>query len=296
MVYYASGKLLLFGEYFVLRGAKSLAIPLKYGQQMRVTPSSDDEIGWESRVLDKVWFSARYSRELELIETSDETKSSIILKLLRHIKDHDPEIFSTGYQFRLTADFPMEWGIGSSSTLVSLLAQWSHSDPYELLANSFGGSGYDVTCATATSPIIYELPQHSTTEINLSPGIKSGILFVYSGRKQKTNIEVSRFKSLTISHGQILDMNTIVSSVADCTQVDELEQLMVESESLLSAVLGMKPVQESKFGDYPYRIKSLGAWGGDFFMATYRNEEEARGYFGEKGYDIMFSYDQIIKK
>ena len=36
MNYYSCGKLLITGEYLVLKGAKGLAIPTKYGQKLSV--------------------------------------------------------------------------------------------------------------------------------------------------------------------------------------------------------------------------------------------------------------------
>jgi mevalonate kinase len=48
MNYYASGKLLIFGEYLVLKGAKCLAIPLRYGQKLSVEKSNQDNILWEN--------------------------------------------------------------------------------------------------------------------------------------------------------------------------------------------------------------------------------------------------------
>ena len=55
--------------------------------------------------------------------------------------------------------FPRAWGLGTSSTLISLIAQWAKCDPFELLFEAFGGSGYDIACATANSPISYQLPR-----------------------------------------------------------------------------------------------------------------------------------------
>lgn len=297
MEYDASCKLLLFGEYLVLRGSKSLAIPLKFGQKMEVNPIYNEQIYWESIGIDGLWFSARVTKNLEIIETTDAGTASMVLKLLQHIKNKKAVLFEKSYQFKMSADFPLNWGIGSSSTLVSLLAQWSEMDAYELLANSFGGSGYDVACATATSPIIYEMHQHERIESNiLSPEITSQLLFVYSGKKQKTNHELSRFETKEASKVQIKRMNTIVLSAANCSGIEEFEGLMEESETMLAPILGMKPLKISTFPDYRYGIKSLGAWGGDFFMASFRNETEARAYFQEKGYDVIFNYEKIIKK
>ena len=296
MDYKASGKLLLFGEYLVLKGAKALAIPLRYGQQMSVIPNESGVINWLSRVKDVEWFSAQISRELQLIETSDMKIASSLLDLLQWIKSEKPSFFSQGWNVSLNADFPLEWGFGSSSTLISLLAQWSKTDPYELLRDSFGGSGYDVACATAHSPIVFEKEMNSTVEIVLPNSITSKLLFVYSGKKQKSKNEVLRFEEIEISMEQVGKMNQIISDVIACTQIEELEILINRSEKSLSEILSLEQIKNNTFSDYAYSIKSLGAWGGDFFMATYRDENEAKNYFSSRGYDVQFNYDQIIKK
>src|SRR5210317_1625074 len=46
--YYSSGKLLLTGEYFVLDGARSLALPTKFGQEMNVKAILSNELIWQS--------------------------------------------------------------------------------------------------------------------------------------------------------------------------------------------------------------------------------------------------------
>jgi hypothetical protein len=43
-------------------------------------------------------------------------------------------------------------------------------------------------------------------------------------------------------------------------------------------------------------MKSLGAWGGDFILATSdRSAKETWAYFNQKGYSVCFQYDEIIK-
>lgn len=296
MDYYASGKLLLFGEYLVLKGAKSLAIPLKFGQQMKVTSIATSEIKWTARVMGEEWFTARFTQEGALIETSDKAKATIIIKLFKIIKDKNPSLFHSGYQLILNTDFHTEWGLGSSSTLISLLAQWSNTDPFLLLENTFGGSGFDVACATSPGPALFETDGKKIVPINLSPAVTSKMLFVYSGKKKESRSEVNRFNKMNILPDVIQQMNSIVSSVICCEQVEELEKLIDQSESLISGILNIDPVKKSTFNDYPYCVKSLGAWGGDFVMATYRDEQEARNYFKHKGYGVQFNYDQIIKK
>ena len=54
---YSHGKLLLTGEYVVLDGAQSLAIPTSYGQSLTVKPIDESKLIWKS--LDEnnnLWF------------------------------------------------------------------------------------------------------------------------------------------------------------------------------------------------------------------------------------------------
>lgn len=296
MDYYASGKLLLFGEYLVLKGAKSLSIPLKYGQKMTVMATEQEEIHWVSRVNDAEWFSAIFTKALDLIETTNQQIAVTLLHLLKMIKNEKPDLFLEGLDVELEADFPLEWGFGSSSTLISLLAQWSETDPFWLLRNSFGGSGYDVACATADSPIVFKSGKNSSEAVELSEKITSKLLFIYSGKKQKSKNEVLRFEEIAVSEKDVEEMNYLIDSVIACEEIEKFEVLIEQSEQFLSETLALEPIKRSTFSNYPFSIKSLGAWGGDFFMATFRKEEEARDYFSGRDYKIQFNYDQIIKQ
>jgi len=117
-----------------------------------------------------------------------------------------------------------------------------------------------------------------------------------AAKKKDSNEAVKQFRAQTVFDDDIEKMKRIIIAVANATQVDVFEEAMEESEKLLSRILKLKPVKEILFPDYPYAIKSLGAWGGDFFMATFRKEVEARKYFEEKGYTTLFNYNELIKK
>lgn len=296
MDYYASGKLMLFGEYLVLKGSACLAIPLKYGQKMQVEKKEENHINWISSINGKVWFSGHFSNCLDVIETTDIEKAELLVNVLKYIKSEKPDLFYTGLDFKIEAGFPLEWGFGASSTLISCLAQWSGIDPFLLLKKSFGGSGYDVACAVANTPILYDMETKQTVPVYLFPKITSKLLFVYSGKKQSSRKEIKKFNTLKISTGQVEKMTAIILSAVKSTQIEAFENSVIESESLLSQILELPAIKESKFKDYPYTVKSLGAWGGDFFMATYRNEKDARNYFSELGYSIQFNYNELIKK
>ena len=57
--YYSNGKLLLTGEYLVLDGAKSLALPTKMGQNLTVERIQDSQLIWASYThTGDCWFEA----------------------------------------------------------------------------------------------------------------------------------------------------------------------------------------------------------------------------------------------
>ena len=51
-------------------------------------------------------------------------------------------------------------------------------------------------------------------------------------------------------------------------------------KTLLGEILGMEPIKKRLFPDYPGSVKSLGAWGGDFILAT--GSAEDQDYFQAK--------------
>lgn len=286
---------MLFGEYIVLKGAKSLSFPLKYGQTLEVIPSKG-HIEWESWSPDGCWFKASFDPQLELIETNDSQVAETLKDLLILIKALNPSI-DLQQKFKMTADFNLKWGFGSSSTFISLLSQWSETDPYILLENSFGGSGYDIACAIADLPIIYQLTKDSrySTEVPIHKNLKDHMLFVYLGQKQSSKNEIARFKKNEITNEDVQLMNDLVDKAVNTDFVEVFETLLNQSEDLLSPIIGRKKLKEDIFADYNYSIKSLGAWGGDFFLATFRDLETAKNYFKSKGYTTMFTYNELIK-
>lgn len=202
---------MLFGEYLVLRGTRCLAVPLKVNQKLHVSAFSGKETLWESLDKDgKCWFSAQVSKNFEIIKTTDIQKARIIQKMFRLIKERKPQISIGGTYFKLNLEFNKEYGFGSSSTLLSLMSQWSGVDPYYLLEETFGGSGYDIATATAEHPIIYSIDNRTESAFVLKKNITSQLLFVYLGEKQVSSKEIALFKKKTTSPKQIEEMDSIV--------------------------------------------------------------------------------------
>jgi mevalonate kinase len=288
----ASCKLMLFGEYLILRGSKSLAFPLKFEQRLEVTPS--ENLSWKSSSPHGVWFEASFDENLNLIASSNEDTAILLQAIFLKIKELKPSI-NLNNNFFATADFQLEWGLGSSSTLLSLLSQWSKTDAYLLLEASFGGSGYDIACATAKTPIIYEVKDRKTQNICLSSAVTDHFLFVYLGEKQSSRTELKRFEKSEVLSEHVKEMNQLIQIAVNSAKIEEFENCMNSSEQLLSTIIGKQTLKEHIFTDYSYSIKSLGAWGGDFFLATYRDLEKAKTYFTERGLTTFFTYNEMVK-
>lgn len=292
--YSGSGKLMLFGEYFVLKGVPCLAIPLKFGQTLEITPYAEKGLLWQSIEGDETWFEVYFSKELEIIHTSDVEKAATIQRLLKYIIQQKPSLEVNHQVFKFHINFARKFGFGTSSTLISILSDWSGLNAYDLLAQSFGGSGYDVAGAKATSAYCYTLDNRLEGNWKFPTAISTNLLFVYLGEKQSSDKEVARFNAKEITAKQIYFMEVIMQAVFECKTIEEWEELMDKSEEFLSKTLALPKVKELKFADYPYSIKSLGAWGGDFIMASCRDINEAKKYFETNGYAPIYTYDEII--
>lgn len=282
---------MLFGEYLVLNGADSLAFPLKFGQTLLVTKS--DGISWESYAKEGMWFSVSMDSNFNILDTNNPEAAEILKRLFTVIRAEKPDLdFQNTFQSE--ANFELNWGIGSSSTLISLLSQWSGVEAKKLLDVSFGGSGYDVACATANGPIIYANGQVKE-EVTLPESITDKLLFIYLGNKQNSRDEIKRFNKKNVVPEQVDEMNSIISKALKTDQIEVFEQQLDLSEDLISSIIETTKLKQRFFADYSHSIKSLGAWGGDFFMATYRDLETAKKYFENKGYTTFFTYQEFIK-
>jgi hypothetical protein len=68
--------------------------------------------------------------------------------------------------------------------------------------------------------------------------------------------------------------------------------LMKTHEKLLSKALDIPTVKSELFSDFKGAIKSLGAWGGDFILAT--GGRDTPSYFKDKGYPIILPFQKMI--
>ena len=81
----SNGKLLLTGEYLILDGALSIALPCNYGQSLVFIKNNDKIINWKSfSSNNNLWFCALIEIEnLKLIETNDQSKAEWLIEILQ---------------------------------------------------------------------------------------------------------------------------------------------------------------------------------------------------------------------
>ena len=317
--YQAHGKFLLTGEYLVLKGALALALPLKLGQTLSVETCHGASLQWDAHKPDGPWFSVTLNpQNLDIIDCDDQPKAEKLVQILKAVRELKPNAFNDGLHFETHLDFDPNWGLGSSSTLIANLARWANINPYELLKMTFGGSGYDIACATAEGPIYYQL---STTEsalrqaqgpkvvepvetptpkvepINFTPPFADHLFFIYQGKKQSSSKEVKAFLEKT----NPIDLQKDIESVSEisraapkCETLDEFAMLMQCHERIIARCIGQEPVQK-RFPDFEGVLKSLGAWGGDFILAaTNWDSIQVKAYFKEKGLNVVFDYKEMV--
>ncbi len=162
--YKANGKLLLSGEYLVLHGALALAIPLNKGQSMQIKARSQEGFSWIATHPGGEWFQATFDQSLNITNTTNREMSERLQSILKAALNQKGEIptYLSCKEIRTHLEFDPLWGWGSSSTLISNLARWLQINPYRLLSDTFGGSGYDIAAAVASGPVFYRTQPHQT--------------------------------------------------------------------------------------------------------------------------------------
>ena len=297
--FYSNGKLLITGEYAVLDGAKAWAIPTKYGQSLTVIETESRKIEWTSLdKKEKVWFETIYDlKSMTEISSSNSEISITLLEILIEAQKLNPSFLADGlgYAIETKLTFPRDWGLGTSSTLINNIAQWANINPYELLKNTFGGSGYDIACAQHNAPILYHLVKGKprVEEVNFNPDFKDQLFFVYLNKKQNSRDAIKKYYGEDIDRKELSKtISQITYRMITSTAIDDFELLMTWHENVISDALKTPTIKTKLFSDYPRAIKSLGAWGGDFILVA--GDESSMAYFKQKGYSTIIPYSEMI--
>ena len=299
--YRSNGKLLLTAEYLVLDGAKALALPTTFGQELDVNTSDNKGIFWQSfDEKNKVWFEDRLDID-KLLNTdyvSDNEISNWLIQIFKGIHRLNPTFFNSKKDFDIKTyqDFNRAWGLGTSSTLINNLANWANVDAYKLLKLTFGGSGYDIACAQNNSAITYNIKNDKpvTSRCNFNPIFKDCIYFVYLDKKQNSRDAISNYRTFNGDlKTHINEANVITDTIINCKSLAEFNDLIRQHETLISTLINQDVVKHRLFSDFEGEVKSLGAWGGDFVLVTSKNNP--KDYFESKGYSTILEYSEMIK-
>lgn len=285
----------------MLDGAIALALPTKFGQSLHIKDGENEIFQWKSYDSDaSIWFEANipFSSIVrkERLEEENNIKNKLIEILHEAYKINSNFITnSKGYIIETELTFPKNWGLGTSSTLINNIAQWLEIDAFELLKNSFGGSGYDIACAQNDSGILYQLIDEKpiVNTIPFSPSFAENIYFVYLNKKQNSRDAIHNYINKRGNIYEFLpEFNTITNKIINADSVDSFSQLLEKHEILLSTILEQSTAKDLFFEDFDGVIKSLGAWGGDFVMAI--SKENPNPYFKSKGFETVLTYHEMI--
>lgn len=295
--FYSNGKLLITGEYAVLDGAKSLAVPTRFGQSLTVEQTDSGKLNWSSKdEKGNLWFQCELDLSLNPV-FNDETTNRL-LQILKAASRLNPDLLTSvpGLNITTTLDFPRDWGLGTSSTLINNIAQWAKVDPFTLLEMTFGGSGYDIACAQHNNPITYQLKSGNpiVNEVGFNPPFTEELFFVHLNKKQNSRSGIAHYKSLTKDKNELIrKVSSLTDHILNCQTTGEFEILINTHEQIISEAMLLPTVKESLFSDYSGAVKSLGAWGGDFVLVT-GNDEQTHNYFQKKGYNTVISYEDMV--
>lgn len=302
--FFGHGKILLSGEYLVLDGALSLALPTKVGQSLSVkySPSFSPTLSWKSfDVQGNCWFESKFEFwHFNCLDENPTEEALLLQKILQQVRKQNAHFLRDGVDVKVETHlgFPLSWGLGSSSSLIYNIAQWAYVSPFELLFKTHGGSGYDIACAQSDGPIAYRKISSGPnwSPIYFHPSFRDNIYFIYLGKKQNSRDAIKEY-----SKKRPLP-STVISKVTDLTQeflnaqtLKQFQAAMVAHEQIIGETLEVLPVKERLFSDFNGTIKSLGAWGGDFIMAaTEEDLNSVKSYFLKKNLEVVYSYDDLI--
>lgn len=305
----ANAKLMISGEYLVLAGAKALAMPVGYHQSLIVKPAGNGspQLRWRSFIQGSPWLDISFEgAHLEVKGApSSKTENAVhfgyLRKVLMAARSLNP-VFLAGnecWDAQSDISFNISWGLGSSSSLISNIADWAGVNPYALLFSISSGSGYDVACARSDTPILYTFKgrkQDPAVEaVHFNPPFSDQLYFVYRGKKQSSEQSLRDFRAEKVKPEDVALISGLSGNMASASNLKDFQEMIREHENLISAYIQQTPVKKMLFDEFPGEVKSLGAWGGDFMLAASAvAPEEIIAYFSQKGFGTVIPFRNMM--
>lgn len=299
--FFSRAKIILMGEYAVLHGADAICLPLKTGQKLTVAEDNDGQIGWKwvygKEVLTAITLDAKTLQSIK----SKREPVGWVSDLLRIIRLQNPGFLQNGGVSLLFENFfPPQWGLGSSAATISSLCRMANVNPFMVNQKLMGGSGADIASTTAIKWFLYrkKMPSPPTWEIPFEYPFKENTFFIYSGKKQPTAEHLKEIGQVPENSYSVswLQANYFIYRFLAASTLPEALKNIYEHELLIGDHI-KKECIGSRFPDFPGKLKSLGAWGGDFFLAISQQSFcFVKDYFQNKGYENVFGWDEFVER
>lgn len=305
-IYTARGKIMITGEYIVLKGGDCLARPTKLQQRLDIkTSDRPGTLNWTS--FDEKgakWFEWIYDwQDSENIKKKADHPIAKTLSEIIHLNiklNNDNSFFKQGIIAVTQLDWPRDWGLGSSSTLIANISQWLKTDPFVIQKEILGGSGYDIACAMSDDPILFQLNENKPvfSTIKKNGTFDHHACFVYQGQKADTQDALRRFKAsdnTLILQDTINRVNQVTQELITGDDPQTMMEAIREHESAIAGLISATPVHHTAYKDFKGGIKSCGAWGGDFALFLGKEPAEfTRDWVREKYGLIAFAADELL--
>ena len=304
----APGKVILFGEHFVVYGVKAILCAINKRVTVTAEKIKEEKISIKSDIGDL---------ELELNKPISEINSP--LKPFYYLANKIIRNQSTGIEIKIESDIPLGAGLGSSSAccvagaaaISKLFSEKTKEEILELAIEAErtifeNTSGADCTVCTYGGIIEYE-KEKGFIKIKSEPNfhliiansnIKHSTESIVSKVKQFKNEDTERFSKLCDDESkliedvlQLLKENNIQKLGQKVVQNQKyLETIGISNEKLKDMI---KTGQESSFGT---KITGAGDGGCVFSLTDESNSENTVNGFKKKNYDcfsVKIDYDGL---
>ena len=304
----APGKVILFGEHFVVYGVKAILCAINKRVTVTAEKIKEEKISIKSDIGDL---------ELELNKPISEINSP--LKPFYYLANKIIRNQSTGIEIKIESDIPLGAGLGSSSAccvagaaaISKLFSEKTKKEILELAIEAEktifeNTSGADCTVCTYGGIIEYE-KEKDFIKIKSEPNfhliiansnIKHSTESIVSKVKQFKNEDTERFSKLCNDESkliedvlQLLKENNIQKLGQKVVQNQKyLETIGISNEKLKDMI---KTGQESSFGT---KITGAGDGGCVFSLTDESNSENTVNGFKKKNYDcfsVKIDYDGL---
>ena len=161
-----------------------------------------------------------------------------------------------------------------------------------------GGSGADIACTTVEKWLLYRrsFPEPDIWQIPTEYPFPENTFFIYSGQKQETAGHLKMIAHADKRYNDAIwpEINKFILRFLAASALPEAFKIIDDHELLIAGQIQKQPIG-NLFTDFPGKVKSLGAWGGDFFMALSQQPPGfVKNYFSKKGYEKVFLWEDFV--